>query len=357
MAGYDPNLMNVTTGDEANYNDVRTSGGTPGITQNGIGGFSQGIGQAVTGSNNPFTNASFLPAMATAFKQYHDAGTYRDLGNQAADRADPFGQYRRGYGDQLRDLYADPSKIADTPGYKFALNQALDATQGRLASQGFLGSSQMQQALTAQASGLAQQTWNTEADRLGRFAGAQFDPAHAAQMQMEGGKLAVDSENNALGAMMYPFGPGAGGGTTINNNNGGGGNGSGGSNPYSSSQALQRLQQAGMNPQSAADLMRRLATNPQGISAADMQILQSTGIYDPANGYGGVDDAGGGYDPSGFGGYGSASGDPTLTGINYGGNFDPTNYNDVTGQTGYDPGNYFSSGGPDMNGFQIDPWS
>lgn len=326
---------------------------TPGVNQSGAGGFLQTAGQFLTGSNNPFTNASVIPAELTAAKQWYDAGQYRQLGNQAADRADPFGQYRRGYGDQLAALYKDPSQIANTPGYKFALNQALDATQGRLSSMGYGGTGTMADSLSAQASGLAQQTWNTEANRLAMMAGAQFDPANAARMQMEGGQLAVNSQNAALAAMMYPFGPGAANGTTINNNNGGGGgqNGHGGSNIQS------RLQQAvssgKISGADAASLYQRILNSQGNISDADLNLMNSLGI-DTNVDTGGMDMAPPSYDiNNGFGG--SPNIDPSTGAIidtSLNPNTSPFNIDDGSG--GYWPTNTDSI---DTTGFITDPWS
>lgn len=213
-AGINPGPM------EEQYYTNGGNSGNPGVTQSGVPGFLQNVGQFVTGSNNPFTNAAFVPAMATAVQQWKNADTYDQLGREAADRSDPFGKYRGYYGDRLRSLYDDPSQIENTPGYKFAMNQTMNNTAAKLASQGFLGSSQMQNALAAQSSGLAQQTFNQERNALMQMAGAQFDPANAGRMLMEGGQLAVNARNGALAAMFYPFGPGAG--------NGAGGNGGGG---------------------------------------------------------------------------------------------------------------------------------
>lgn len=330
-----------------------TGGQQPTPTSSNGWNLAQGIrdvGSAITG-NTGLGASALIPAWAQALQQWNNAGKYEQLGQDAANRADPFGQYRQYYGDKLRSLYDDPSQIANTPGYKFALNQALDATQGRLSSAGYGGTGTMADALSTQASGLAQQTFNQERNALMQMAGSQFDPANAANMMMRGGELAVNSRNAALAAMFYPFGPGASG-TTVNNNNGG--SGSGGNGRISPSQALQRLQQAGINPRDAANLMRTLVNDPSGISDGDRQLLTNLGIYDDS-GVGGVDFAPGSYDSTGFGGWGDASGDPTLSGINFGGSFDPTNYDDIMGNTGFDPGNYTASD-IDMSGFQIDPW-
>lgn len=194
---------------------------TPWETASGfINGAVNTAGQVMGAGNG------FIPAAVQAYKQWNDAGKYIDMGKQASEQADPFGRYRRGYGDQLQHLYEDPSAIENTPGYKFALNQALDSTQSRLRAQGLSGGSAMQKSLTDEASGMAAQTWDKEANRLAMLAGAQFDPAKAAMMQMEGGKLAIDSQNKALDALFTPFRNG-GGNVTVNNGTAGGTNGSG----------------------------------------------------------------------------------------------------------------------------------
>ena len=342
----DPDQTFATTGQGINE---QTGQPTPGVNQSGVGGFLQGVGQVLTGSNNPFTNASFLPAMGMAAQQFYNAGQYRDLGNQAADRADPFGPSRAGYIARLNHLYEDPSSIADTPGYKFALDQALDATQGRLASMGFGGTGTMADALSTQASGLAQQTFNNERNALMQMSGVQFDPANAASMQMKGGELALDAQSNALGAMMYPFGPGAGG-TTINNNGGPGGKNNGGSNLQS--RLSQAVSSGLIKPADAAQLFQRLITSQGDISDGDIQLLNSLGIDNNVD-LGGVDYAPGSYDFNGFAGYGPDINSSTGAILDsQSGN--PFDYQDITG-AGFPVGDITSD--VDMSGFQVDPWS
>jgi len=234
-----------------------------------------------------------IPAAVQAYKQWNDANKYIDMGKTASEQADPFGRYRRGYGDRLQNLYDDPSAIENTPGYKFALNQALDSTQSRLRAQGLSGGSAMQKSLTDEASGMAAQTWDKEANRLAMLSGAQFDPAKAAMMQMEGGKLAVESQNKALDALFTPFRNG-GGNTTINNSTGGGSNGggSGGSGfpnlktPAGQAQLAQAVMQGGS---AAKDIVGaamaqgiRFVQLPDG-STADLQQFAQHG-YDNGDG-------------------------------------------------------------------------
>jgi len=261
-----------------------------------------------------------IPAAVQAYKQWNDANKYIDMGKTASEQADPFGRYRRGYGDRLQNLYDDPSAIANTPGYKFALNQALDSTQSRLRAQGLSGGSAMQKSLTDEASGMAAQTWDKEANRLAMLSGAQFDPAKAAMMQMEGGKLAVESQNKALDALFTPFRNG-GGNTTINNNTGGGSNGggSGGSGggghvtPAQAANAFQRLAAAagpsGILPGggTAAALIQKWLTSPGDMTQADLQIMHDAGI-DTGVDTGGMDNAPPGYYEPGGAGYTGGSG-------------------------------------------------
>ena len=368
MAGYyDPSQavypgsgVDIQPGSSGYVGPGDQSGSTPGVNQSGLGGFMQGVGQFLTGSNNPFTNASLIPAMAMAAQQWHNAGQYTDLGNRAAAMANPMGD-RSQYVNELSALEKDPSQIANTPGYKFALNQAMDATSSKLASQGLLGSSQMQNALATESSGLAQQTYNNTINQLSRLAGADFNPAQAASMMMQGGELSMGAQNAALAAMFYPFGPGAGNGSgvTINNNNSGGGGGQGGGSSgaggHLGSALSQAVQGGFIKPGDAASLFQRIMADPSNISPADLQLMQSLGIQTPFD-TGGVDTAPPSYDPTGgFGGYG---------------NVDPTTGAILDSQTGspFDSSNIFGAGYPidpstidpgtiDTSGFTIDPWS
>lgn len=277
-ANTDPNSTNtVSSTNVAPAGYTSPTGGTN--ANGGVTGFLNDVGQFVTGSNNPLVNGSVVPAEAMAIKQWNDANTYRELGNQAAATANPFGNNnnRQQYIDELSALYKDPSQIANTPGYKFALNQALDATQGRLSAMGYGGTGTMADSLAAQASGLAAQTWNTEANRLAMLGGAQFDPANAARMQMEGGNLAVTSQNQALQSMFAPFGM-----ANTSNTNGNGGGGSGGtvSAGRIATDAINAINAGGAAGLQAAghllDQGIRYITNPDG-TTTDLQAYAQHG--------------------------------------------------------------------------------
>jgi hypothetical protein len=198
---------------------VDTSGGSGGGGSNPFGflsGITSGAGNLMSGLGNalgltdPSSQAMMIPAIGMAINSYNNADKYQQLAQQSSQMANPFGQYRNQFGQELSNLEKDPSQIANTPGYKFALNQALDATQSRLASQGASGSSQMQNALAQEASGLAQQTYNSTIGQLTNLSGAQFSPDAAANLLMSGMTNSMLQKSNALGALFAPFGNQAG---------------------------------------------------------------------------------------------------------------------------------------------------
>jgi hypothetical protein len=160
------------------------------------------------GPNAVTNNAARAAALATAYESFRNSRRIQDTAERAADIANPFQPYRRQYGDQLADLYKDPSKIADTPGYKFALQQGIGATERANASQGYLGSGKMSTDLMDYAQGLASQTWDKEANRLSGLAGAQFNPANGADMIMRGEEGGIRERGNALAALGHLLNPG-----------------------------------------------------------------------------------------------------------------------------------------------------
>lgn len=227
---------------------------------------------------------SLIPALATAYTQWQDAGKYGETAKEASKMASPFSKYRGYYGDRLQRLYEDPTEIENTPGYKFALQQGMDATARNNASKGYMGSGKMTTDLMEYGQGLASQTWNTEADRLSRLAGAQFNDADGARILMQGNDQEINARNGALAAMMYPFGMNSG----SEQGNGRPGQGQGRVSPE---QAIQRLAQGGastvMGPASQwiQDQLRqglRVDPNDPHVSEA---IREMTGGDDPWNLY------------------------------------------------------------------------
>src|SRR5574337_2215589 len=140
--GADPTNAGFTY--DQNGNLVDTSGGLPsntptildlsgggsgggGSSDNGMGilsNLTSGLG-SLLGITDPQAQASLLPALAMAIQQFKQSGQYRQYAQQEARVADPFGPYRDQAAQRLMALEKDPSLIAKTPGYQFALNQTL----------------------------------------------------------------------------------------------------------------------------------------------------------------------------------------------------------------------------------------
>jgi hypothetical protein len=217
---------NTPTTTDLSGGNTTSSGGNMGI----LNSLTNGLG-SVLGITDPKALSSLIPYLGMALQQFQQSGQYRQYAQQEAGVANPFGQYRNQAGQQLMALEQDPSKIAQTPGYQFALNQALQNVQAKEASAGYGGTDTERNALATEASGLAQQTYNNTIKQLSDQAGVQFSPDAAAQLLSQGNMASMLSQSNALGALMAPFGIQSGN-NIINNStgtNGGAGNGSGGS--------------------------------------------------------------------------------------------------------------------------------
>lgn len=260
---------------------------------------------------------SLIPALATAYQQWNDSGKYGDTAREAAGMSAPFSPYRRYYGDLLQSLYQDPSRIAETPGYRFAMQQGIENVGRSNAAKGYLGSGKMTNDQMEFAQGLASQTWDKEADRLGRFAGAQFDDSRAGEMLMRGNEQEIASRNGALAALMYPFGMNSGPASITNNNNNGGQSGStrqiasrlnGLQGASTIAQEILRIS-GGMGG-SAMDLIRSLLSDPySNVSDSTRSILEDIAL-DPSQ-------ISQGFDPGSFGG---SSFDPGTSGGTWGNN-------------------------------------
>lgn len=150
-------------------------------------------------------------------------------GKDAAAMANPFAGNNQFYIDRMNALQKDPSQIVNTPGYKFALSQGLDAVQGKDTRSFGLGAGSTNADETKFASGLASQTYDKEMERLMQLSGANWNPKDAAGNLMTGAmgsaSLQQSGINEAIRGFSNLFNPG----NNINNNNGGGGGSPGGS--------------------------------------------------------------------------------------------------------------------------------
>jgi len=201
----------------------------------------QDLYNSVTGAlgmDNPngtlqgYADATIPLAIATAGKQFYDSGQYATAGEQAANTANPFGD-RSFYKNKLQQMYTDPNYMMSDPSYQWRLNQGMANVNRVNNSQGYQGSGKSNIDLMNYAQGLASTEFDKESTRLANLAGAQFDPANASKYIMEGKKLELDAQNNALASLFLPSMMTAGAnslGQINNGTNNGGSNGGSGSN-------------------------------------------------------------------------------------------------------------------------------
>ncbi len=197
----------------------------------GTGGGSGSGGSSALGTTNL---SMLLPALATAYQQYHNAGQYTDQAEKYAGTLNPYGSYRDAAAQKLAALQADPSSIQDTPGYKFALQQMMGAVGNRDNRSYGVGAGTTTNDMMTQAQGLASKTYNDTINQYSNQAGVNIGPSAAAGILQTGMQGNIASQNNAINALMSPFGPGNNtGGNTVNTSDlyntlfGGGGNASG----------------------------------------------------------------------------------------------------------------------------------
>lgn len=115
------------------------------------------------------------------------------------------------------------------PGYQFALSEMLRSTTRAGAATGGIRSGKLLGEITQRVGGLAEQTYNSELDRLMTLAGAnRGSPATAGSALLEGGTAAAKSQAAGLSGAAQSLGYGVGGGgnqgfLTGEQNAGGGG--------------------------------------------------------------------------------------------------------------------------------------
>jgi hypothetical protein len=173
----------------------------------------------------------------------------QNAANQAAERADPFGNYRDQFAqrllsqfDNLTNQQFDPSSISLDPAYQFAMKSGTDAVNRGAAASGMLGSGNRLIELEKLGVGLGGQFASQQQDRqwnrnmgilglLGNFSGANINPAAAGQLMFNGQQAA----NNQFGGGLNAIGSGLGGLSKVNwgsiFNLGGGGSGGGYTGP------------------------------------------------------------------------------------------------------------------------------
>ena len=80
---------------------------------------------------------------------------------------------------KLNALLQNPSSVEDTPGYKFAYNQGLEAVNRTAAAKGQLGSGNRLYDLTKFGQGLASQTYNNTVSQLSNLLNRSQSPEYS----------------------------------------------------------------------------------------------------------------------------------------------------------------------------------
>lgn len=77
------------------------------------------------------------------------------------------------YEKQLQGLLTNPGSFQGTPGFQFAFDTGLEGVNRQLAARGMTGSGNQLAEIMKYGTGLAQQDYGNQVDRLGRFSGQQ----------------------------------------------------------------------------------------------------------------------------------------------------------------------------------------
>lgn len=129
------------------------------------------------------------------------ANQMKNLSKDALKASDPFGPYRKVYGDQLLALMADPSSVKNLPGYQFQFDQGAEAVSRKMGSRGYAGSGNLATALTEYGQNFASSFYDKEASRLATLAGASISPSFGAGLGGYG--TGIDIAGQSLASLGY----------------------------------------------------------------------------------------------------------------------------------------------------------
>jgi hypothetical protein len=94
-------------------------------------------------------------------------------------KSDPFGKYRGFYGEELKNLWQDPSSIFENPAYTAALDFGMGATKRAMAASGFLDSGNIGTGLLDYSMRFGLDWLSDQEKFLAMLAGAQITPNYA----------------------------------------------------------------------------------------------------------------------------------------------------------------------------------
>jgi len=143
----------------------------------------------------PWGSPGNVSSMGSGVAGLIAAGNLMGAAGQAQRTADPFGPYRSQYADLMSNITNDPSQIQKLPGYQ----AGLQAVQRSLAAQGYTGSGNMMAAMAKYGGDF----YNNAMQLYGGLSGAQFNPASAAQLGLQGKQSAISLAGNSLNRLGY----------------------------------------------------------------------------------------------------------------------------------------------------------
>jgi hypothetical protein len=175
-----------------------------GYTDEGFwGDFWSTIGQAGRGLGNILNSDKTrnLLNLGSGIYGMFEADKLRGMSERAFANADPFGSYRKQYGDQLLALMANPDSVKELPGYEFQFEQGAEAVSRKMGSKGYLGSGNMATALTEYGQNFASNYFDKQANMLARLAGADISPNQSGALAGYGS--GIDVASAALASLGY----------------------------------------------------------------------------------------------------------------------------------------------------------
>jgi hypothetical protein len=156
--------------------------------------------------------SNYLTNSQQATDQTKQAALIGNLTDKYGALANPYGAYRDAAAQKLAALQADPSSIANTPGYKFSLQQGLGAVANRDNRSFGVGAGSTNPDLMGFAQGLASKTYNDTISQYSAQAGVGQGTGPAAAIYGQGiGGIAgsTAAANAAKGANTNLLGTGA----------------------------------------------------------------------------------------------------------------------------------------------------
>lgn len=153
-------------------------------------------GQSGTGQGSRLGTAG---AGVAAYQGFKNASELRDARDRAVQRSDPFGGQRPGYQGMLARSYIDPNFFERDPAFAGLRDNAMDATNRKMASQGYNMSGNQLQEVNRAGLNESYKYAMPFREHMGLLSGMNFQPQYAGQMDLQGTQMAGQAQANAQG--------------------------------------------------------------------------------------------------------------------------------------------------------------